>query len=117
MAERNFPDEWLVPVVTALSSPEAVAALRAEAQPNSTLWEMATRKSLASDDAILEALAKRTRLKLADLTLRDPKVKEMIPQGVAQRYRVVPLRATDSYLDVAIANPYDLDAEKALAFA
>src|SRR5439155_4485430 len=28
-----------------------------------------------------------------------------------------PLRATDSYLEVAPANPFDLDAEKALAFA
>ncbi|HEY2805181.1 MAG TPA: type II/IV secretion system protein [Gemmatimonadales bacterium] len=117
MAVRNFPDEWLVPTITALVSAEAVEAMRAEAQPTSALWEMTTTKKLATDEAILNALAKRTRLKIADLTVRDGKVKELIPQGVAQRYRVVPLRATDSYLDVGTANPYDLDAEKALAFS
>ena len=117
MAERIFPDEWLVPTVTALVSAETVAELRAAAQPTSTLWDLATSKAHVTDDQLLQALAKRTRLKVADLSLRDARVKEMIPQGVAQRYRVVPLRATDSYLDIAISNPYDLDAEKALAFS
>src|SRR5438046_4357421 len=117
MAARNFPDEWLVPTITALVSAEAVEELRKEAQPTSTLWELTTSKGKATDEQILEALSKRTRLKIADLSLRDAKVKELISQGVAQRYRVVPLRATDSWLDVATSNPYDIDAEKALAFS
>ena len=117
MAVRNFPDEWLVPTVTALASAETVEALRAEAQPTSTLWELVTAKGHATDDQLLEALAKRTRLKIADLSLRESKVKEMVPQSLAQRYRVVPLRATDSFLDIATCNPFDLDAEKALSFA
>src|SRR2546422_4275335 len=33
------------------------------------------------------------------------------------RYRVLPLRLTDSFLELGTANPFDLDAEKALAFA
>ncbi len=117
MADRGFPDEWLVPTITQLVSAEAVAALRAEAQPTSTLWELTTSKKHATDDQILQALAKRTRLKIADLSIRDARVKEMLPQGVAQRYRIIPLRATDSWLEVATANPYDMDAEKALAFS
>ena len=117
MTPRNFPDEWLVPTVTALVSAETVETLRAAAQPTSTLWEMVTSKGHATDDQLIEALAKRTRLKVADLAVRDSRVKEMIPQSLAQRYRVVPLRATDSYLDIATSNPYDMDAEKALAFS
>src|SRR5207302_3881143 len=35
----------------------------------------------------------------------------------ARRYRVLPLRLTDSFLELGTANPFDLDAEKALAFA
>ena len=117
MAARNFPDEWLVPTVTALTSAETVEALRAEAQPTSTLWDLVTARGHATDDKLLEALAKRTRLKMADLSLRESKVKELVPQSLAQRYRIVPLRATDSFLDIATSNPFDLDAEKALAFA
>ncbi len=117
MAARNFPDEWLVPTVAALVSAETVEALRAEAQPTSTLWDLVTAKKHATDDQLLQALASRTRLKMADLTLRDSKVKELVPQSLAQRYRIVPLRASDSFLDIATCNPFDLDAEKSLSFA
>ncbi len=117
MAARNFPDEWLVPTVTALISAETVEALRADAQPTTTLWDLVTAKGLATDEQILQALVKRTRLKMADIALRESKAKELVPQSLAQRYRIVPLRASDSFLDIATANPFDLDAEKALAFA
>jgi type II secretory ATPase GspE/PulE/Tfp pilus assembly ATPase PilB-like protein/CheY-like chemotaxis protein len=40
-----------------------------------------------------------------------------VPEQLARRYRVLPLRLTDSFLELATANPFDLDAEKALAFA
>jgi len=117
MAERAFPDEWLVTTISTLITPETVAALRAEAGPTATLWELATTRGHVTDDQLLEALARRTRLKIADLTVRDARAKEVITQSLAQRYRIVPLRLTDSYIDIASANPFDLDAEKALAFS
>jgi len=40
-----------------------------------------------------------------------------VPEQLARRYHVLPLRLTDSYLELGTANPFDLDAEKALAFA
>jgi type II secretory ATPase GspE/PulE/Tfp pilus assembly ATPase PilB-like protein/CheY-like chemotaxis protein len=117
MAARNFSDEWLVPTVTALISAETVEALRADAQPTTTLWDLVTAKGLATDDQLLQALARRTRLKIADLGQREARAKELVPQSLAQRYRIVPLRATDSYIDVATSNPFDIDPEKSLAFA
>src|SRR5206468_2261964 len=72
---------------------------------------------IAGDEQILAALSTRFRLKLADLAHLDPAAKERVPEQVARRYHILPLRATDSYLEVATANPFDLDAEKALAFA
>ena len=47
----------------------------------------------------------------------DPTVAQKVPEQLARRFRVLPLRITDSFLEVATANPFDLDAEKALAFA
>jgi type II secretory ATPase GspE/PulE/Tfp pilus assembly ATPase PilB-like protein/ActR/RegA family two-component response regulator len=117
MAGRNFPDEWLVPTVTALTSAETVEKLRADAQPTTTLWDLVVAKGLGTDEKLLEALSKRTRLKIADLSIREARVKEMVPQSLAQRYRIVPLKATDSYIDIAISNPFDIDPEKSLAFA
>jgi type II secretory ATPase GspE/PulE/Tfp pilus assembly ATPase PilB-like protein/CheY-like chemotaxis protein len=71
----------------------------------------------ASDEQILGALATRFRLKLADLTQSDRQARELVTEQVARKYHVLPLRVTDSYLEIAAANPFDLDCEKTLAFA
>src|SRR6059058_5974820 len=117
MADTNFPDEWLAHSLEGVVTPELVAELREKATPQATLWETLVAQKIVSDEQILTALSTRFRLKLAELDKADPTAKERVPELVARRYQIVPLRATDSYLEVATANPFDLDAEKALAFA
>src|SRR2546422_446405 len=117
MADPTFPDEWLAHSLEGVLSGERLAELRAKATPGRTLWEALVAEKIASDEQILSALSTRFRLKLADVSTIDPKVREGVPEQLARRYRVLPLRITDSYLEVATANPFDLDAEKALAFA
>ena len=46
-----------------------------------------------------------------------PKLVQTVPEQLARRFNVVPVGQTDSYLEVATANPFDIDAEKMLAFA
>jgi type II secretory ATPase GspE/PulE/Tfp pilus assembly ATPase PilB-like protein/CheY-like chemotaxis protein len=117
MADMHFPDEWLAHSLEGVLTPELLAELREKAVPPATLWETLVAQKIVSDEQILTALSTRFRLKLADLAQLDPAAKERVPEQVARRYQIVPLRATDSYLEVATANPFDLDAEKALAFA
>src|SRR5881397_1119133 len=117
MADPTFPDEWLAHSLEGVLSAERLAELRAKATPGRTLWEALVAEKIASDQQILSALSTRFRLKLADVATIDPKVREGVPEQLARRYRVLPLRITDSFLEVATANPFDLDAEKALAFA
>ncbi|MGA2382108.1 MAG: type II/IV secretion system protein [Gemmatimonadales bacterium] len=117
MAERVFSDEWLVPTISTMITAEAVAALRASAEPTATLWDLVVSKNYSTDDQILAALSKRCRIPVAEAPKPDSKVKEVIPEAVARRYHVVPMRATDSVLEIATANPFDIDAEKGLAFA
>ncbi len=117
MAERVFPDEWLVPTISAMITPEAVDALRAGAEPTATLWDLVTSKGYANDQQILAALSKRCRIPVAEVVKPDSQVKEIVPEAVARRYHIVPLKATDSVLEIATANPFDIDAEKGLAFA
>jgi len=117
MADPTFPDEWLAHSLEGVLSAERLAELRAKATPGRTLWEALVAEKIASDQQILSALSTRFRLKLADVSTIDPKVREGVPEQLARRYRVLPLRITDSFLEVATANPFDLDAEKALAFA
>ena len=117
MADTHFPDEWLVHSLEGVVTPELLVELREKAPPPAKLWETLVAHKIASDEQILTALSTRFRLKVADLTKLDPAAKERVPEQVARRYHILPLRATDSYLEVATANPFDLDAEKALAFA
>jgi len=117
MADTHFPDEWLAHSLEGVVTPELLVELREKAPPPARLWETLVAQKIASDEQILTALSTRFRLKLADLTQLDPAAKERVPEQVARRYHILPLRATDSYLEVATANPFDLDAEKALAFA
>ena len=117
MAEKYFPDEWLVPSLGEVLTPELLAELRGKAAPSATLWDTLVAANIATDERILTALSTRFRLKLADVAHLEPAVKEKVPEQLARRFHVLPLRVTDSFLEVATANPFDLDAEKALAFA
>jgi type II secretory ATPase GspE/PulE/Tfp pilus assembly ATPase PilB-like protein len=114
----QFTDEWLVNTIEPLLSDGTVAAIRQEPAPApASLWELAVERKLIPDDQIVQALARRFRLPVADLARVDPKLQQAIPEQVARRFNVVPVRQTDSYLEVATANPFDIDAEKMLAFA
>ena len=113
----QFTDEWLVPSIETLLSAAAVQDLRQEAGPDVSLWEMLVQRKQASDKDILGAIASRFRFPVADLTKIDVKLISAVPEQLARRFNVVPVRQTDSYLEVATANPFDIDAEKMLAFA
>jgi type II secretory ATPase GspE/PulE/Tfp pilus assembly ATPase PilB-like protein/CheY-like chemotaxis protein len=114
----QFTDEWLVHTIEPLLPDGTVASIRQE--PSSapgSLWEILVQRKLIADDQILKAIAARFRFAIADLSRIDPKLQQSVPEQVARRFTVVPVGQTDSYLEIATSNPFDLDAEKMLAFA
>lgn len=114
----QFTDEWLVPTVEVLVPEDAMLELReTDAEKPVSLWETLVRKKLVTDDQIMTAIATRFRLPLAEMHKIDPKVRDVVPEQLARTHSVVPLKITDSYLVAATANPFDIDAEKMLAFA
>ncbi len=114
----QFTDEWLVPTVEVLVPEEAMLELRnTDAEEPVSLWETLVRKRLVTDDQIMTAIATRFRLPLAEMHKIDPKVRDAVPEQLARTHSVIPLKITDSYLVAATANPFDIDAEKMLAFA
>ncbi|HSM16523.1 MAG TPA: type II/IV secretion system protein [Gemmatimonadales bacterium] len=116
-----FSDEWLVPTVEPLISSEDMEALReiAESADSGTisLWEAMVNRKLVTDDTILETISARFRLPVADLDSLEIRARDAVPEQVARRHQVIPLRLTDSVLEAATTNPFDIDAEKMLAFA
>ncbi len=115
---RQFTDEWIVPALGSLVADSTVAELRRQTdEPNPSLWLAVLDRRLAPEPAILQAVATRFRMPIADLAGIDQRVIHEVPEQLARRFHVVPLKVTDSYLEVATANPFDMDAEKMLAFA
>ena len=113
----HFPDEWLVSALGTLVTPEVVADLRKRAGEGGSLWQQLLDQRVLGDDAVLQAVSTRFRLPVADLNQVDRRVIEQVPEQLARRFNVIPLRATDSWVDLATANPFDMDADKMLAFA
>src|SRR6059036_2124792 len=117
MAVTAFPDEWLAQSLEGLITPELLHELRGKSDAGRTLWEALVAEKIATDAEIIDKLSHRFRLKVGDASKIDLAIREGVPEQLARRYRVLPLRLTDSFLELGTANPFDLDAEKALAFA
>src|SRR5262245_1965512 len=115
MAVTAFPDEWLAQSLEGLT-PEVLQGLRDKADAGRTLWECVVAEKIATDAEIIEKLSHRFRLKIADVTKMERSARDGVPEQLARRHHVLPIRLTDSYLEIGTANPLDLDAEKALAF-
>ena len=113
----QFTDEWLVPTIEPLVQAGDLEAIRLlEVEEPLSLWETLTQRKLLTDEQILSAVARRFHLPIADLSQLDPAVRDVVLEPVVRKFNVLPVRLTDSTLEVATANPFDMDAEKMLAF-
>ena len=108
-------DEWLLASLEGLLQPEQLAELTSN--PVESLWEEVLKRGLATDDQVVKAIAKRFRMREADLSSVSQQARELVPEALARKYRVLPLSISDSILDIATADPLDLDCERTLAFA
>ncbi len=115
MAE--FRDEWLVPTLAPLLEAGEVDRLRMERERPDSVWESVTQLRRLTDEQILDAVATRFRLQLANVREAEPAAVQAVPENLARRYQALPLRITDSFIEVATSNPFDMDADKMLSFA
>jgi len=115
MPPRPIRDEWLLPTLENLLPAAAIVTL--EAEVGESYWESAVRRGLIAEADLLEALAKRFRMRVANLMSVTQAARELVPEQLARKYRILPLAITDSVLDIATADPHDLDCERTLAFA
>ncbi len=113
----EFRDEWLSATLEELVGKEKLDEIRALEDARESLWETAVSAGITVDEEVLSALSRRFRLKLADMTQFERAALDAVPQEAARQYHIVPLRITDSFLEIASSNPFDLDCEKTLAFA
>jgi type II secretory ATPase GspE/PulE/Tfp pilus assembly ATPase PilB-like protein/ActR/RegA family two-component response regulator len=112
---RSYRDEWLLPTLDALVGAEGLEAVRQDA--GDSLWEAAVRRRVCTDQRILEALSARYRMGLANLELTSAPARDLVPEALARKYRILPLAVSDTTLDIATSDPNDIDCERTLGFA
>ena len=113
--QQAIPDNWLLPTLRELI-PKATFDTWITTVSHS-YWSAAVHDGLVTDEQILHAIARRTHLRIADGLLTSPQACERISERLARRYCVLPLSLSETSLEVATGNPYDLDCEQTLAFA
>ncbi|HKC81127.1 MAG TPA: ATPase, T2SS/T4P/T4SS family [Gemmatimonadaceae bacterium] len=114
-ADSTASDSWLVPVLTDLLSEASVQAL--DPAEGVSYWQAAVEKALLTDDELLKALSSRTHVRIATDLLVSSQARDKVPERFARRFGIIPLAISESTLDIATSNPYDLDCEMTLAFA
>jgi type II secretory ATPase GspE/PulE/Tfp pilus assembly ATPase PilB-like protein/8-oxo-dGTP pyrophosphatase MutT (NUDIX family) len=107
-------ERWLRPLLADVLGQEPIAALAVDGQP---LWETVVQAGLITDDRVLTLASQHLRTSVADLRARTGNARDLLPERWARRFRVLPLRAANGTLEVATADPLNLDCERAIAFA
>ncbi len=111
----SYRDEWLLPTLDALIGAEGLEVVRQEG--GESLWDAASRRRLCTDQSILDALSARYRMGLANLELTSGPARDLVPEALARKYRVLPLAVSETTLDIATSDPNDIDCERTLGFA
>ncbi|MHB1071850.1 MAG: ATPase, T2SS/T4P/T4SS family [Gemmatimonadaceae bacterium] len=108
-------DRWLLPVLSDLLAPETVEWLCADDPPS--LWRAVIERDLVGEAPLLWAASRHAGIPCSSAVAPLPTAAELLEERWARRFRVVPLSASDGVIDIATADPFDIESERAIAFA
>jgi type IV pilus assembly protein PilB len=80
------------------------------------IWTRVCRHFRIRDDDLTGRVAEYYRLDPADLSAADPDAIALVPEQLARKHHVLPLRDQGRTLVVATADPTNVDVERAVAF-
>ena len=115
-AEARPVDRWLIQTLLdagSISDPQA-SELRAARGPS--IWQAAVERGFLTDEQILDHLAARFKVAIADLSTVDSRVATLLPESIARKYLIVAVGADDRVIRVAASDPRDLSLEQTLMF-
>jgi type II secretory ATPase GspE/PulE/Tfp pilus assembly ATPase PilB-like protein/ActR/RegA family two-component response regulator len=108
---------FLVTAARRANLPGAESLMVLPGTPAPESWAEVARRTGTTLDALAAHVAQSLKLGVADLTAIEPKALRLLPEKLARRYHVIPLRETDRHITVATADPDDLSVEQAVSFA
>lgn len=103
---------WLVSAARSLELEHADTLEARSGDKLADVWSRVVEVTGVSDAELTELLAERYLMRVADLASAEQYATRLVPAIVAVKYQVLPLRYTDRTLDVATADPHDVDAER-----
>jgi len=107
-------DPWLLPILEEILPPAAIEQIESEVE--GSYWEAAVSSGYTSDEQLLAVVSRRAHTPIAEDLFVNPNAIDVVPESLARRYRILPLDASASRLEIATANPYDADCERTLGF-
>ncbi len=84
---------------------------------NSEAWDIASRTLGLTPVELASRIASQFGLGVAEFDRTDPRALALLPERLARRYHVFPLREDDRNIYVATADPSDIEVEHAIGFA
>ena len=106
---------WLIVAARAFKLPGAADLEATKGEKLLDLWARVRDATGVSDGELTQRLADRYLMRVADLSGAEQYATRLVPGIVAVKYNVLPLRYTDRTLDVATADPHDVDAEREIS--
>src|SRR5213075_2678220 len=80
-------------------------------------WEILSRTLGVAVPDLARSLAPAFGLAEADFDKAEPRALQLLPERIARKYHVFPLREDDRYLVVATSDPTNIEVEHAIGFA
>ncbi|HMC54847.1 MAG TPA: ATPase, T2SS/T4P/T4SS family [Gemmatimonadaceae bacterium] len=80
-------------------------------------WEIASRTLGSSAPELASSIAAAFGLAEADFEKAEPRALALLPERIARKYHVFPLREDDRHLVVATSDPTNIEVEHAIGFA
>jgi type II secretory ATPase GspE/PulE/Tfp pilus assembly ATPase PilB-like protein/ActR/RegA family two-component response regulator len=108
---------WIVRVARDQDLTGAAQLDVATSAPIDVAWRTVERACGIDGDELCRVVAKAFRTRVADLPRAEATAVKLLPDSVARRFGVFPVRDLDRSLEVATADPANPDAEQEIAFA
>ena len=116
-AQTNKKTHWLTQIALDLSWPDAGLLDLTTQTPVAEAWEQVSRTCGLPPETIAEHVATQFDLPVAELGHIEAHVIKLLPEKLAKRYGVMPVREDDKRLVVATADPTSMVAEDDIGFA
>lgn len=116
MKTKAIPHHWLVDVATYAGVADLSLPPRPSIHALKTAWGRIAAAAGLSETELAKRISAHFKLEAANLEAAQPHAVKLLPEEVARRHGVVPIRATDTILVVATSDPADTVAEREIRF-